>query len=285
MKYFFTIIALCCFLISLSVYFTFKAQFNLNYEDLASKKILTLEDFNDQFSYFPNITATTIPIDALRAVFATNEKKFDLADSLLTSADRINPYIGYSDYVKSLNFYAFGNIDSSTFYAKKAFLKWPKSRNNYKQYLKTLAYQGDTVGIVNAFATIDEVFKDRLYYSEEFVNFYNNARLKFLITDYNDRAPIKLSELQGTWIKCFEYEGGKIQYDSLVKLTFNGNNLISSSNDVYDYKLVKDSLYIFAQSTGRLIVTNRLEFSKEYQTLILTPDQRSKKVEQFFKRK
>ena len=284
MRYLFILITFFCFLVSLSVYFTFKAQFNLFYEDRASKKILTLEDFESQFSLFPNITATSIPIPAIRAVFATNEKKFILADSLLSKADIINPYIGYSDYVKSLNYYAFGNIDSSTYYARKAFIKWPKSPDNYKQYLKTLAYVGDTIGIVNAYGQIDSIFKDRSYYSKEFINFYNIARLKFLITDYKDRSSIKLTDLNGTWMKCFEYEGGKIQYDSLVKISFNNGKMIGSSGDVYNFKLINDSLSIYAESTGKLIVTNLLEFSKEYNTLILTPEVRSKKVEQFFKK-
>lgn len=284
MRVFITLISFFCVVVSFSVFFTFKAQFNLFYPDKASTKIESLNEFNNQFSYFPNITAAAIPINAIKGGFAINERKYKLGDSLLDIAEKDNPYIGYTEYIKAKTFYALGNIDSSTFYAEKAFKKWPKSLDNYTMYLKTLAYQGDTLAIVEAFDYIDEIFKDRKIYSKEFVNYYTNAQLKYLITKYDDRSLISLSDLSGTWVKSFEYEGGKVQYDNSVRITFNQNQMISSSGVVYDVEQNSDTLNIFSSKSKKLITKNLVYYSKKYQTMILVSDPRTEKVEQFFKK-
>ena len=267
-----------------STFLTFKAQKNLLRPDESSNRINTLKEFNDQFSYFPNITATSIPIQALRASFAINEGKFALADSLLDLAEKDNPYIGYTEYIKAKTYFGLGNIDSSTFYAEKAFKKWPKSIDNFTMYLKTLAFKGDTLAIVSAFDYIDDIFRDRAPYSNEFINYYANAKLKYLISNYPDSKPINVNDLNGSWIKCYEYEGGKIQYDSLTKITFDNKFMKSSSSNLYKYELQNDTLYLYSVKTNRLITKSLLRYSESYNTLILTSDPRTNRVDQFFKK-
>lgn len=276
--------SLITILISLSVFFTFRAQFNLFYPELAKKKIETLDEFNTQFSYFPNITAAAIPIQAIRGGFAINEGKYQLGDSLLDLAEKDNPYIGYTEYIKAKTYYALGNIDSSTFYAERAFKKWPKSLDNYIMYLKTLAFKGDTLAIVKAFDYIDEIFKDRKVYSKEFVNYYTNAQLKYLITKYEDRVAVNLKLLKGSWVKCYEYEGGKIQYDNTSRIAFKNNKMTSTNGVIYDITLESDTLNILSSTSKKLITKNLIYFSNKFQTLILVSDPRTKKVEQFFKK-
>lgn len=277
-------VSLLCSFVCLSVFFTFRAQRNLIYPDQASKKITSYEEFNNQFSYFPNITGAAIPIEALRGTFALNEGMFALGDSLLDIAEKDNPYIGYTEFVKSKTYYALGMIDSSTYYAERAFKKWPKSIDNFTMYLKTLAFKGDTLAIVSAFDYIDDIFRDRTPYSKEFINYYARAKLKFLISNYPDSKPINVNDLNGSWIKCYEYEGGKIQYDSLTKITFDKKVMKSSSSNLYRYELQNDTLYLYSEKTNRLITKSLLRYSESYNTLILTSDPKTKDVAQFFKK-
>jgi tetratricopeptide (TPR) repeat protein len=209
MRYLFVFLSLMCSAVMFSTFLTFRAQRNLLRPDETSNRINSLNEFNNQFSYFPNITATSIPIQALRASFAISEGKFVLGDSLLDLAEKDNPYIGYTEYIKAKTYYGLGNIDSSIFYAERAFKKWPKSIDNFTMYLKTLAFKGDTLAIVSAFDYIDDIFRDRAPYSNEFINYYARAKLKFLISTYPDSKPINAKDLSGRWIKCYEYEGGK----------------------------------------------------------------------------
>ena len=284
MRIFFILICLICTLVSLSVFFTARAQFNLFYPDKASTKIETLEEFDKQFSLFPNITFAAIPINAIRGTFAINEKKFTYGNDLLNKAQKDNPYIGYTEYVKAKTYFAIGNIDSSRYYAEKAFKKWPKSIDNYTMYLKTLAFEGDTLGIVDAFDFIDDIFRDRSQYAKEFVNFYTNAQLKYLVTEYEDRTNISSDSLQGTWVKCYEYEGGKVQFDNSVRIIFQNNQLISSDNVKYNFMVLNDTLSLYTIPSNNLITKNLISYSTKYNSLILTSDPRTKKVEQFFKK-
>lgn len=269
--------------ISLSVFLNFRAQLKVIYPDRSDFKITSLEQFNKEFTQFPNISVATIPIDAYRARYAV-AVDFDLANELLSKSEKINPYIGYTEYLKAQIFFALGNIDSSTFYAEKAFIKWPKSIDNYKMYLKTLAFQGDSTRIVSAYGIIEDVFRDRSEYAEEFINSLANAKLKFLVVDYSDRESITKDNLQGTWMKAFDYQGGTIQYDTLVKINFSGDSMISSSGSPLKFDLKNDTLSVYSANRKVLLTKSVVRYSKEYQTLIITNDPRTKKVEQFFKK-
>mgnify|MGYP001063206612 FL=1 len=283
MRYLVFILSLFSVYISISVYINFRVQLKVLYPDRSDSKITSLNQFNEEITMFPNITVATIPIDAYRARYAV-AVDFDLATEYLTKSEKINPYVGYTEYLKAQIYFALGNIDSSTFYAEKAFIKWPKSFDNYKMYLKTLAFQGDSTGIVSAYGIIEDVFRDRSEYAEEFINSLANAKLKFLIVDYSDRESITKDNLQGTWMKAFDYQGGKIQYDTLVKINFSGDSMISSSGSPLKFDLMNDTLSIYSANRKVLLTKSVVRYSKEFQTLIITNDPRTKKVEQFFKK-
>ena len=284
MKYLLIFFSALISLVCCSVFLTYRAQFNLFYPDLANKPIKSLDDFDDQFSLFPNISPTALPLKALRAAYALNQGNYILGDKLLTEAQNDNPYIGFPELVKARTFYDQGNIDSSSHYAKLAFTKWPKSTENYKFYLKTLSYQGDTLGIVEAYSQIEDVFRDRKKFGDEFINAYSNAIIKYLIKDYPDRDNINPSLLQGTWQQAFDFEGGQVRYDTLVNLTFNNNILISSNKDKFNFNLVNDTLFIYSRVNNNLLTKNVVKYSNNYCTLILVSDPRANKVEKFFKK-
>jgi len=284
MKYFLVILAFASIVVSFSVFQSFRAFRNLKYPELTDNKIETLDDFNSQFSYFPNITGSSIPVDALRASFAFNEKYFAMADDLLSKASEVNPYIGYSEFIKAKAFYALGNIDTATYYAKMAFQKWPKSLSNYTMYLKTLAFKGDTTSIQDAYLSINDVFRDRKPYSKEFVNYHSLAKLKYLITEYSDRRNINKEFILGSWIKSYEFTDGRVKSDSTVKLNFDKLFMTASNGVKYLYNIKRDTLYLYSYPANRLITKSGIQYSDQYETLILSYDPKTNVVEQFLKR-
>ena len=284
MRYFFILFSVFSVLVSLSVFLTFKAQMSLTYPDIAENKITTLQEFDNQFSFFPNITSAAIPIDALRASFAFTENKIGLANDLLTQSIIVNPYIGYSEYVKAQAFYALGNIDSSLFYAKQSFVKWPKSLSNYKMYLKTLAFKGDTTGIQSAYNSISAVFKDRKPYSKEFINYYSKAKLKYLITDYSDKKNVLKESLYGSWIKSYEFLGGRVKHDSTKVISFNKSYMIATNGTKFRYYIQNDSLLLHSFLNNQFLTKNSIYFSKEFNTLIITSSSKENTIDQFFKK-
>ena len=73
-----------------------------------------LQDFNsNQFNVpltevekivpnIPNITVTTIPINSVKARYYVNAKQYDKALALLNKGTQANPYLYYSEILKSI---------------------------------------------------------------------------------------------------------------------------------------------------------------------------------------
>ena len=98
-----------------------------------------LQDFNsNQFNVpmnqidtlvpeMPNITVTTIPISSIKARYYFNARKYDKALALIEKGTSANPYLYYSELLKSQIFMAKGQLDSCFVYAKKAFFGLPNN--------------------------------------------------------------------------------------------------------------------------------------------------------------
>ena len=82
-----------------------------------------LQDFNsNQFTVpltqddnfvpeIPNITVTTIPINSVKARYYVNAKQYDKALALLDKGTEANPFLFYSEILKSQIYQEKGQID------------------------------------------------------------------------------------------------------------------------------------------------------------------------------
>lgn len=284
--YFLFIIVLCCFVISASVLKTFKGLYKLRFEKNPALQIRTAEQFNENFSYFPNISASAIPIDGLRLAYYLQDPSLrSEVKDLSKKATQANPYLGYSDFVLGRYYYSIGNIDSSTYYSKKAFDLWPKSIDNYKMYNQTLAFKGDTLGILSAYESIEDIFRDRTKYGDMFIKYYTFAKVKYLIKSYPDESFIEYANLKGRWQQIHEYEDGKITYeDSFIEFD-TSKNLAKFNNTSYFVAKSNDSLNLFSLSDRNYKITSLLvRFSDSLKTLTIKYDPKSNQPESFFKK-
>jgi tetratricopeptide (TPR) repeat protein len=71
------------------------------------------------------------PIDAIKARYFIEDKKYDEALVLLNRSAGVNPYIAYNEYLKGHIFLATNRPDSAFYYAKIAFNKRPRSKAIY----------------------------------------------------------------------------------------------------------------------------------------------------------
>ena len=132
------------------------------YESLKGQMFL-LQDFNsNQFNVpinqidklvpeMPNITVTTIPISSIKARYYFNAKKYDKALALLDKGSLANPYLFYSELLKSQIFLARGQLDSSSVYAKKAFVGLPNNALHASHYINVLNQSRDRIALEEAF--------------------------------------------------------------------------------------------------------------------------------------
>ena len=135
---------------------------NKVYESLKGQMFL-LQDFNsNQFNVpltqidhlvpdIPNITVTTIPINSVKARYYVNAKQYDKALALLDNGTKANPYLYYSEILKSQIFQEKGQIDSAKTYAKKAFFGLPNNDLHATRYINLINVSRDRRALEEAF--------------------------------------------------------------------------------------------------------------------------------------
>ena len=135
---------------------------NKVYKSLKGQMIL-LQDFNsNQYNLpitqvdnivpdLPNITVTTIPINSVKARYYVKAKKYDKAMALLERGTKDNPYLFYSEILKSQIFQEKGQIDSAKVYAKKAFFGLPNNDLHASRYLNLISITKDSSALEQAF--------------------------------------------------------------------------------------------------------------------------------------
>ena len=138
---------------------------NKVYKSLKGQMFL-LQDFNsnqfnvplNQVDYIvpdiPNITVTTIPINSVKARYYVNAKKYDKALALLEKGTKANPYLYYSEILKSQIFQEKGQLDSAKVYAKKAFFGLPNNDLHATQYINLINLTRDRTALEEVFALL-----------------------------------------------------------------------------------------------------------------------------------
>lgn len=134
----------------------------LTYRSMRAQRILmneindgspkaSLEVASQIFPSIPNISVTTLPIAALKSRYYNRDDRFDEALELLDEAQKANPYLYYSEFLRGAFYYVKGNYDSAYKYTKISFYNWPRAGNYFRNYMAVLGIKKDSVEIRNAF--------------------------------------------------------------------------------------------------------------------------------------
>jgi O-antigen ligase/tetratricopeptide (TPR) repeat protein len=158
----FSFLVLSILLVVPSIYVTNKV-----YKSLKGQMFL-LQDFNsNQFNIplsqvdnfvpdIPNITVTTIPINSVKARYYVNAKKYDKALKLIEKGTKANPYLYYSEILKSQIFQEKGQLDSAKFYARKAFFGLPNNGLHTSRYINLINITRDIEALEESFELLTE---------------------------------------------------------------------------------------------------------------------------------
>ena len=131
-------------------------------------QLVLLRDFNsNQFSVpldkidhitpnLPNITVTTIPMKSIKARYYFNAKKYDKALELLNEGIPANPYLFFSENLKSQIFLKQGKIDSAFVCARKAFYGLPKNAMHAATYAQILQIKRDSKEALKVFEVLSK---------------------------------------------------------------------------------------------------------------------------------
>ena len=154
-KYIFSIVTLVFSLPALSisnnVYHSHKAQLIILNDFNNNTHNVPLNQIESVVPKIPNITVTTIPMDAIKARYYYHYKKYDKALSALESSKSQNPYLSYSDALESVIYTEIGDIAKAKISAEKAYFNLPKNNFHISQYIKTIVETKDQVSLEKAF--------------------------------------------------------------------------------------------------------------------------------------
>ena len=120
------------------------SDFNSDSYSVSLNEIETIPDI-------PNITVTTIPMDAIKARYYFHYKKFDKALDLLKKSESANPYLSYSDALSSVVYQFKGDVFNAKKYAKKAFYNLPKNAFHISEYIKIITQTKDVEELESAY--------------------------------------------------------------------------------------------------------------------------------------
>ena len=143
----------------------------ISYKSLTQQGRLLFEFNNAKYTYtreeldkishdFPNLTETAMPIKAMKARYyylSGNKKE---AHEMALAGIKDNPKIHFGSNLKATFFLQENNIDSSYFYAKKAFDGLPNNMPHYDMYMRTLAFRRDAQEINQAFERVRKMAGD-----------------------------------------------------------------------------------------------------------------------------
>lgn len=141
---------------------TFRGMLPLQAENNYNKFFLTTSDLSSLYTSWPNLTATTIPIDALKARYYLIEGKNEKALKLLWSSRSHNPYLRFNEALLSTYYLAQKNTDSAYYYANIAYSNLPKNPLHAQVMIHALAFKGDTIEMTKTFNQITKYYPNNL---------------------------------------------------------------------------------------------------------------------------
>lgn len=119
--------------------------------DYSNKSVFSIS------SKFPNIMATTIPLDIVKANLLINNNY--LKDTVLGMIDKglkANPHLGYGEMVKSLYYIKKVELDTAYYFAKKGFYQLPNHTIHFKLLCDFIDYRNDSIELNKAYNFIEE---------------------------------------------------------------------------------------------------------------------------------
>jgi len=166
-----------------TVYKSLKGQMFLLQDFNSNNYNVPLNQVDNIVPDIPNITVTTIPINSVKARYYVNAKKYDKALILLDKGTSANPYLYYSEILKSQIFQEQGKLDSAKVYARKAFFGLPNNDLHATRYINLIRITRDKKALEEAF--------ELLTYKNKLVNWKNYLIIANSISSPKDQVLIK----------------------------------------------------------------------------------------------
>jgi tetratricopeptide (TPR) repeat protein len=134
-----------------TTYKALKAQMTILRDFNSNQFNIPLNQIESFIPQMPNITVTTIPMEAIKARYYNHYKKYDKALEHLEKSVKANPYLRYSEILMSQIYAQKGDQQKAKKYAKIAFENLPSNDLHASSYINILIQTKDKEGLSEAF--------------------------------------------------------------------------------------------------------------------------------------
>lgn len=235
----------------------------------------TLQKIQNSNITMPNVTMTSLPLLPIYAAYKQAFGDTEQALSILNQPVNDNPYIGYRESLKSQIFYDLKVLDSSLFYAKKAYLKVPQNPIHFERLAIALAYKKEQDSLVtyfNLFQHDDEAVWKLFLASfiaiegetpDEVISIAKRAKLKF--PKSSDVSYFSNSIIYGL-------ENVKLSSELSQKAEiFYENNDFKKAGELYEMASLKNpGIYSnFENAASCFLVTENYEKALKFSSIVL----------------
>ena len=188
------------------------------------------EDIFSISSILPNISVSTVPIEVLKAqVLLNNGFRSDTLLEMLDLGEKANPYLQYSNSLRSIYYANKKNLDSLKKYSKIAYYNMPNHTLHFNVYLDVLDYTKDTLELEKAFK---EIKNPRIEFTNRYLKSLTKIKNKFskanktFVDSLNQK--ILMNNYFGLYSKVFEI--GKENILNGITFSEKGENYFRKKN-------------------------------------------------------
>ena len=229
-------------LISIKVFRSMKDQYELIYYFNNDNFTANFEDIYEWEDDFPNITVSTLPLKDVKARYFIENDCLALAKSFLIGQKDQNPFLGFHDMMLSDLYWKTGDIDSSYYYAKKAYEALPNNEYHTAYFLERSLKNKKFKEADLAFSKV----KNRYRWPDWYLYFYGAIDSGHYKSSY-------LDSLMRFAFKKFSYN----EYLSINYKMYKYQDTVLIANEIetkalekYKEKNFKESLQLFEKASS-----------------------------------
>ena len=192
------------------------SEFNSNNRSSALLEKITSSNLS-----FPNITITTLPLNALKADYLLSFDDFNNAQLYLNKKINDNPYLFYYESLKSKFFLKTQQLDSARFYGELVLKNLPKNLSSFADLCTIYGANNDLVSLHNVFINHD--YSNNI----KFWNLYLST-LIIIRDNSNDVLPKTIQVFLKTNYKLFKDD----EFKSLIENLILGQNNVDKALEI-----------------------------------------------------
>ena len=215
------------------------------------------EFYNNLETELPNLTISSIPLKAIKALYIQVNEPIDSTQKtidLLHESIKANPFLMFSEGHLAQIYYALRKYDSAYYYARKSFKELPNNAVHFAMLAKLHANKGSYDSIITTFNTVNTPPKEpinRIYFASmiNFINKIDDSLKRSVIVTAKKAKSIFRSEEELQVLVDYIIEGNE-EVEKAINFETDGQNFLFEKKYKEGIELFEKALEIRKNNVG-----------------------------------